>query len=33
MAVGFGISHLSLGAALLVAEKRQRYLRLHRCVA
>jgi len=33
MGVGFGLSHLSLGAALLVAEKRQRQLRLHRCVA
>jgi hypothetical protein len=33
MGAGFGLSHLSLGVALLVAEKRQRHLRLHRCVA
>jgi hypothetical protein len=33
MGVGFGLGHLSLGVALVVAEKRQRYLRLHRCVA
>jgi hypothetical protein len=33
MGVGFGLSHLSLGVALLVAEKRQWHLRLHRYVA
>jgi hypothetical protein len=33
MGVGFGLGHLSLGVVLLVAEKRQRHLRLHRCVA
>ena len=33
MGLGFGVGHLSLGVALLVAEKRQRHLRLHRCVA
>jgi hypothetical protein len=33
MGVVFGLGHLALGGALLVAERRQGYLRLHRHVA
>jgi hypothetical protein len=33
MGAGFGLGHLALGGALLVAERRQGHLRLHRHVA
>jgi hypothetical protein len=33
MGVVFGLGHIGLGAALLIAERRENYLRLHRSVA
>jgi hypothetical protein len=33
MGVVFGLGHIGLGAALLIAERRETYLRLHRSVA